>query len=76
MSTRRSGCGWRHWACLCAGRRTPAASMKSALDHLKFRATDAVGAATIGLSRKFIDPRDLPSVDQAEMYDDDYLTGS
>jgi hypothetical protein len=54
----------------------PAVSMKSALDHLKFRATDAIGAATIGLARKFTDPTDLPSVDQAEMYDDDYLTGS
>jgi hypothetical protein len=51
----------------------PGTSMKSALDHLKFRATDAVGAATIGLARKFIDPRDLPSVEQAEAYDDDYL---
>jgi hypothetical protein len=51
----------------------PGTTMKSALDHLKFRATDAVGAATIGLARKFIDPRDLPSVEQAEAYDDDYL---
>jgi hypothetical protein len=54
----------------------PGARMKSALDHLKFHATDAVGAATVGLARKFIDPLALPSVEQAEAYDDDYLTGS
>lgn len=54
----------------------PGDSMKSVLDHLKLRAADAVGAATIGLARKFIDPRELPSVDQAEEYDENYLTGS
>jgi hypothetical protein len=35
--------------------------MKSALDHVKFRAADAVGGAAIGLARKFIDPRDQPA---------------
>jgi hypothetical protein len=32
--------------------------------------TDVVGAATLGLARKFIDPRILGSVDQAETYDE------
>ena len=34
------------------------------------RVTDVVGAATLGLARKFIDPRILDSVDQAETYDE------
>jgi hypothetical protein len=36
-----------------------------------------VGAATLGLARKFIDPRILDSVDQAETYDEsaENLTG-
>jgi len=33
------------------------------------RTADIAGAATIGLIRKFIDPVDLPGVDQAEAYD-------
>jgi hypothetical protein len=32
--------------------------------------TDVVGAATLALARKFIDPRILGSVDQAETYDE------
>jgi hypothetical protein len=34
------------------------------------RAIDVASAATIGLARKFIDPLILPSVDQAEAYDE------
>ena len=34
------------------------------------RVTDVVGAVTLGLARKFIDPRILDSVDQAETYDE------
>jgi hypothetical protein len=39
--------------------------------------TDVVGAATLGLARRFIDPRILGSVDQAETYDEsaENLTG-
>jgi hypothetical protein len=42
------------------------------------RTADIAGAATIGLMRKFIDPLDVPSVEQAEAYDEraESLTGS
>lgn len=42
------------------------------------RAADIAGAATIGLIRKFTDPLDMPSLDQAEAYDEsaENLTGS
>jgi hypothetical protein len=43
---------------------------KSPVEDLISRVTDVAGAATIGLARKFIDPRILDSVDQAETYDD------
>jgi hypothetical protein len=43
---------------------------KSPVEDLISRVTDVVGAATIGLARKFIDPRILDSVDQAETYDE------
>ena len=43
---------------------------KSLHEQLKFHAADVAGAATIGLARKFIDPRDLQSTDQAEAYDE------
>jgi len=51
---------------------------KSPREQLMSRAVDAAGAATIGLIRKFTDPRDLPGVDQAEEYDEsaENLTGS
>jgi hypothetical protein len=51
---------------------------KSLRDELISRATDIAGAATIGVVRKFIDPRFLQSVDQAEAYDEstENLTGS
>lgn len=42
------------------------------------RRADIAGAATIGLIRKFIDPLNVPSVEQAEAYDEsaENLTGS
>jgi hypothetical protein len=42
------------------------------------RTADIAGAATIGLLRKFIDPLHIPSLDQAEAYDEsaENLTGS
>jgi hypothetical protein len=43
---------------------------KSPAEDLISRLTDVVGAATLGLARKFIDPRILDSVDQAEAYDE------
>jgi hypothetical protein len=43
---------------------------KSPAEDLLSRMTDVVGAATLGLARKFIDPRILGSVDQAETYDE------
>jgi hypothetical protein len=43
---------------------------KSPAEDLISRVTDVVGAATLGLARKFIDPRILDSVDQAETYDE------
>ena len=43
---------------------------KSPAEDLMSRVTDVVGAATLGLARKFIDPRILDSVDQAETYDE------
>lgn len=43
---------------------------KSPREQFMNRATDIAGAATIGLARMFIDPRILPSVDQAEAYDE------
>jgi hypothetical protein len=47
---------------------------KSLRDQLMSRATDVAGAATIGLARKLIDPRGvLPSVDQAEDYEESAL---
>lgn len=46
---------------------------KSPREQLMSRAADVAGAATIGLIRKFIDPRDLPGVDQAEAYDESAL---
>jgi hypothetical protein len=50
---------------------------KSLREQLKSRMIDAAGAATIGLSRKFIDPRTIGSVEQAEAYDEsaENLTG-
>jgi hypothetical protein len=50
---------------------------KSPHEELISRVTDVVGAATLGLARKFIDPRILPSIDQAEEYDEsvENLTG-
>jgi len=53
------------------------AGPESALDHLKSRAVDVAGAATIGLVRKFFDPRIMPSLEQAEAYDEsaENLTG-
>ncbi|HEX6451566.1 MAG TPA: hypothetical protein VF060_19140 [Trebonia sp.] len=49
----------------------------SAVHQLKSRVADVAGAATIGLVRKFIDPKIAPSLDQAEAYDDsaENLTG-
>ena len=51
---------------------------KSPREQLMSRAVDAAGAATIGLIRKFADPRGLPGTDQAEEYDEraENLTGS
>jgi hypothetical protein len=51
---------------------------KSLREELISRATDIAGAATIGVARNFIDPLFLPSVDQAETYDEstENLTGS
>jgi hypothetical protein len=43
---------------------------KSPAEDLISRVTDVVGAATLGLARKFIDPRILGNVDQAETYDE------
>jgi hypothetical protein len=43
---------------------------KSPAEDLMSRVTDVVGAATLGLARKFIDPRIGGSVDQAETYDE------
>jgi hypothetical protein len=43
---------------------------KSPAEDLISRMTDVVGAATLGLARKFIDPRILGNVDQAETYDE------
>jgi len=42
------------------------------------RTADIAGAATIGLIRKFINPLNIPSLDQAEAYDEsaENLTGS
>jgi hypothetical protein len=42
------------------------------------RTADIAGAAIIGLIRKFIDPLDVPSLDQAEAYDEsaENLTGN
>jgi hypothetical protein len=50
---------------------------KSRREQLKSRVIDAAGAVTIGLSRKFIDPRTVPGVEQAEAYDEsaENLTG-
>jgi hypothetical protein len=50
---------------------------KSPAEDLISRVTDVVGAATLGLARKFIDPRILGNVDQAETYDEsaENLTG-
>lgn len=50
---------------------------KSHREQLKSRVIDAAGAAVIGLSRKFIDPRTIGSVEQAEAYDEsaENLTG-
>jgi hypothetical protein len=41
------------------------------------RVADVVGAATLGLARRFVDPRTLPGIDQAEEYDEsvENLTG-
>jgi hypothetical protein len=51
---------------------------KSPAEDLMSRVTDVVGAATLGLARKFIDPRILDSLDQADAYDESArnLTGS
>jgi hypothetical protein len=43
---------------------------KSPAEDLLSRVTDVVGSAALGLARKFIDPRILDSVDQAEAYDE------
>jgi hypothetical protein len=43
---------------------------KSPAEDLLSRVTDVVGAATLGLARRFIDPRILGNVDQAETYDE------
>ncbi len=50
---------------------------KSLREQLMSRVTDVAGAAAIGLTRKFTDPRTIPSVDQAEEYDQsaENLTG-
>jgi hypothetical protein len=53
----------------------PGADVKSAADHLKFRAADAAGAATIGLARKFADPLAMPSLEQVDANDNDDMTG-
>ena len=46
-------------------------------EQFKSRVIDVAGAAAIGLSRKFIDPRSVPNVEQAEAYDEsaENLTG-
>jgi hypothetical protein len=51
---------------------------KSRGGQILFRAADIASAATLGLARKFLDPRILSSVDQAEAYDEsaENLTGS
>lgn len=43
---------------------------KSPAEDLMSRVTDVVGAATVGLARRFIDPRILGGLDQAETYDE------
>jgi hypothetical protein len=43
---------------------TPDHRPKSPAEELISRVTDVVGAATLGLARKFIDPRILDSVDR------------
>jgi hypothetical protein len=56
----------------------PGTRPRSAAERLDSRAADILGAVTIGLVRKFIDPRDLPSIEQAEAYDEsaEHLTGN
>jgi hypothetical protein len=49
---------------------TPDHRPKSPAEDLIYRVSDVVGAATLGLARKFINPRILNSVDQAETYDE------
>jgi hypothetical protein len=55
----------------------PERGPQSAAGQLKSRAIDVAGAAALGLARKFLDPRMLPSLDQAEAYDQgtENLTG-
>jgi len=48
----------------------PRAGPQSAAERFTSHATDIAGAATIGLVRKFINPQILPSLDQAEAYDE------
>lgn len=48
----------------------PGNQRKSRGEQFISQVTDVVGAVTIGLARKFIDPRILSSVDQAETYDE------
>lgn len=48
----------------------PDSRHKSLREELVSRAADIAGAATIGVARNFIDPRLLPSIDQAEAYDE------
>jgi hypothetical protein len=45
--------------------------------RLVSRTADIAGAATLGVIRKFIDPLDMPNVEQAEAYDEtaENLTG-
>jgi hypothetical protein len=47
----------------------PGARPQSAKERFTSQAADVAGAATIGLIRKFVNPRVLGSLDQAEAYD-------
>jgi hypothetical protein len=55
----------------------PDTRSRSATERTVSRTADIAGAATIGLVRKFIDPRNLPSLEQAEAHDQsaENLTG-
>lgn len=56
----------------------PPAGPRSTAQWFTSRTADIAGAATIGLARMFFNPQTLPSLDQAEVYDEsaENLTGS